>query len=105
MDGSVPCQNSTTSMIALYCRFVAALIYLGLTLNVENLYGDMYANFAISAGVEAIAYTISIPSIAFIGRKKYNCIVMLVAGLALFGMILINLYGDESKFSYIFTLP
>ena len=75
-----------------------ALIYLGLTLNVENLYGDMYTNFAISAGMELMAYTVSIPSIAYIGRKKYNCSCMLVAGLALFGMILIDLYADECKF-------
>jgi len=35
-----------------YCRFVNALVYFGISLNVGNLAGDMYLNFFILCIVE-----------------------------------------------------
>ena len=78
-----------------------SLLYYGLTLNVENLHGDMYVNFAISAGMEGIAYTLAIPILSRIGRKKFNCVCMLVGAVALFAMVPLDLYAPECKLCYV----
>ena len=78
-----------------------SLLYYGLTLNVENLHGDMYVNFAISAGMEGIAYTLAIPILSRIGRKKFNCVCMLVGAVALFAMVPLDLYAPECKLCFV----
>lgn len=39
-------------LLAFLCRFVNALVYFGLSLNVKNLAGNMYVNFFILIIIE-----------------------------------------------------
>ena len=81
-----------------------SLLYYGLSLNVGNLGGDIYLNFAFSAVVEAVAYTIAIPCIVFMGRKKFHCTCMIIGGVTLLLTILPELYGDKCKFTNVMFL-
>ena len=74
-----------------------ALLYHGLSLNVGNLGGNLYLNFAFSAMVEAVAYTVSIPGIVCMGRKKFHCTCMLMGGATLLLTIVPELYGDKRE--------
>ena len=79
-------------------RFVIALLYYGLSINMENLHGDIYVNFAISACMEGIAYTVCFPAIGRVGRKNFSCICMLIGGLSLLATIFSEMYGDQCEF-------
>ena len=80
-----------------FFRCVVSLLYLGLSLNVGNLGGDIYLNFAFSAVVEVVAYTIAIPCIVCMGRKKFHCTCMIIGGVTLLLTILPELYGEKCK--------
>ena len=87
-----------TFCITCIFRFVVALLDYGLSINIENLHGDIYVNFAISACMEGIAYTVCFPAIGRVGRKNFNCICMLIGGLSLLVTIFSELYGDQCEF-------
>ena len=74
-----------------------SLLYYGLSLNVGNLGGDIYLNFAFSAVVEAVAYSISIPGVFYMGRKKFHCTCMLIGGVILLMTIIPEIYGNTCK--------
>ena len=74
-----------------------SLLYYGLSLNVGNLGGNLYLNFAFSAIVEAVAYTLSIPGIVCVGRKKFHCSCMMIGGVTLLLTIVPELYGDTCE--------
>ncbi|KAL3881602.1 hypothetical protein ACJMK2_028020 [Sinanodonta woodiana] len=72
-----------------------SMMYYGLSLNVGNLGGDIYVNFAYSTIMEFVAYTISIPAISLLGRKKFHCLSMSVGGLALLATIFPSVIADK----------
>lgn len=80
-----------------YFRCVVSLLYYGLSLNVGNLGGDIYHNFAFSAVVEAVAYTLSIPGIVCMGRKNFHCTCMIIGGVTLLFTIGPEMFGDKCK--------
>lgn len=47
-------------IFSVFCRFVCSLVYYGLTLNVGDLGGSIYANLALSGLIEIPAYPICI---------------------------------------------
>ena len=75
-----------------------SLLYYGLSLNVGNLGGDIYVNYAISSGVEVVAYTVSVPLIWWMGRKKFYCVCMLIGGVSLLASAATDMYGNECKY-------
>ena len=75
-----------------------SLLYYGLSLNVGNLGGDIYVNYAISSGVEVVAYTVSVPLIWWMGRKKFYCVCMLIGGVSLLASAATDMYGNDCKY-------
>ncbi|KAK7485172.1 hypothetical protein BaRGS_00023582 [Batillaria attramentaria] len=67
--------------------FVIAMVYYGMTLNITNLSGDVFVNFAISAAVETAGYACPIFILDRLGRKPVYCASILGAGIALVGSI------------------
>ena len=66
----------------LFFRFVIVMVYYGLTLNITNLSGDIFQNFAISVCLEALAYLVPFFVLDRLGRKPVFCGSMLLAGIA-----------------------
>ena len=80
-----------------FCRFVVSLLYYGLSLNLGHLGGSIYVTFAISAGVELIAYTVAVPVVSYAGRKKFYCLCMLVGGASLLASGVTDMYGNDCE--------
>lgn len=56
------------------------MLYYGLTLNITNLSGNIYQNFAINIVFELIAYICPFFMLDRLGRKPVYCGSMLLAG-------------------------
>ena len=91
---------SKVNNFILFHRFVVSLLYYGLSLNVGNLGGDIYVNYAISSGVEVVAYTVSVPLIWYMGRKKFYCVCMLTGGVSLLASAATDMYGNKCRCSF-----
>ena len=76
-------------------RYTVSLLYIGLSLNVGNLSGNIYANFAISCVMETIGYALCFPGLYKLGRKKFHCICMITGGLVLLVSIIPQVHGTE----------
>ncbi|XP_059145642.1 organic cation transporter protein-like [Physella acuta] len=61
---------------------VVTLLYYGITLNVGSLGGDIYLNFAVSTGVEALGYAAASFALPRWGRKRFYCFSIIVGSLA-----------------------
>ncbi|KAK7497349.1 hypothetical protein BaRGS_00011393, partial [Batillaria attramentaria] len=73
--------------------FVVAMVYYGMTLNITNLGGNLFVNFAISAAVETLGYGLPYFFLDRLGRKPVYCASMLAAGVALIGSMLPVMLG------------
>lgn len=58
------------TLVLMFVWFTCSLVYYGISLNLKNLGGDIYTNFAISASVEFPAYFCTIFFISWSGRRK-----------------------------------
>ena len=75
----------------LFCRFVASMVYYGISFNTRNLAGNIYVNICISGAVE-------IPALLFVvfihnklGRRLTNSMLMGLAGVCCFSFLILDL--------------
>lgn len=66
----------------IFYRFVNAMVYYGVSLNVSSFAGDVFVNNAIAGAVEFPGYMICVP-LLYWGRKKGLASMMLLAGVCL----------------------
>lgn len=64
------------------CRAVNAFVYYGLSFNTNDLGGDPFINFFISASVEIPAYIFAAIVVRYVGRRIPLTVVMVTAGVA-----------------------
>ena len=69
----------------------------GLMLNVSNMSGNIFLNFALMAGVDVLALLIYILFIERLGRRPLLVSVSGLAGLACLATILPTVLGGSSK--------
>ena len=72
------------------------MVYYGLGLNVGNLYGDIYINFAINASMEVAAYILCLLVLERVGRKPLHAGTMIIGGACLCTIFTV-IYADECK--------
>ena len=73
-----------TTIIMLYIFLANNLVYFGFTLNSGKLFpGDLHVNILISAALEFLAYTLSILSFLYLGRRFSISSFMILGGLSL----------------------
>jgi hypothetical protein len=73
------------------------MTYYGLTLNVSNLAGSVRDNLMISNTVELLGYCAAWLLLDRLGRMRFHCIAMLLAGLACLGTIFTTTYGGAGE--------
>ncbi|KAH3727363.1 hypothetical protein DPMN_053297 [Dreissena polymorpha] len=78
-------------------RIVVNMVYYGLSLNVGNLSGDIYVNFAINSFFEFAAYGMCLLLLNRVGRKWLHSGSMILGGAACLSTIFTVLYANESK--------
>ena len=84
------------TLIMYYLWFTNNLVYYGFTLNSGSLFpGNLHINMLISAALEYLAYTVSIFSFLYLGRRWSTSVFMSACGLAL--IITPFLPTDSSK--------
>ena len=93
----------TTSISPIYTptfsfRCVVSMVYYGLGLNVGNLDGDIYVNFAINTSMEAAAYIVCLLLLDRMGRKAMHAGTMILGGVACLSTIFTVIYGNECKY-------
>jgi len=72
------------TLIMYYLWFTNNLVYYGFTLNAGKLFpGNLHINMLISAGLEFLAYTVSIIAFLYLGRKWSVSSFMSIGGIAL----------------------
>ena len=75
--------NMRRSTLVLYFSwFVGAFAYYGFSLSTNNLGGDPFVNFLISAAVEFPAYALAIVALKKFGRRKPYIFFLVVGGVA-----------------------
>jgi len=79
------------------------MVYYGLSLNVGNLVGDVYVNFALGSLVEALAYLLCLLTLDKLGRKKLHAGCLILGGVACLCTIFTTQFADQCKVS-IFSL-
>ena len=85
-----------TTVIMYYLWFTNNLVYYGFTLNAGKLFpGDLHINMLISAALEFLAYTLSILSFLYLGRRKSVASFMGLGGLSL--LLTLALPSQASK--------
>ena len=85
-----------TTLIMLYIWFANNLVYFGFTLNSGKLFpGNLHVNILISAALEFLAYTLSIFSFLYLGRRKSVASFMGLGGLSL--LLTLALPSQASK--------
>ena len=84
------------TLIMYYLWFTNNLVYYGFTLNAGKLFpGDLHINMLISAGLEFLAYTVSIFAFLFLGRRWSVSSFMSLGGLSL--LLTLALDSKEAK--------
>ena len=85
-----------STLIMYYLWFTNNLVYYGFTLNAGKLFpGDLHINMLISAALEFLAYTLSIFSFLYLGRRKSVASFMGLGGLSL--LLTLALPSQASK--------
>lgn len=72
-----------------------SFIYYGLTLNVDSLGGNLYANYALLGLVELAGYCV-IFFVNMTGRKPAHLVAIFGCGVASIGSILLILFAENS---------
>ncbi|KAL4232572.1 hypothetical protein ACF0H5_007262 [Mactra antiquata] len=86
------------TMIIYFNWCVVSMVYYGLGLNVGNLDGDIYVNFAINSSMELGAYLLCLFTLNKVGRKVLHASTMILGGVACLCTIFTVLYADESLY-------
>lgn len=76
---------------------MVSMVYYGLGLNVGNLDGDIYVNFAINSTMELGAYILCLLTLNKVGRKPLHAGTMILGGVACLSTIFTTLYADRCK--------
>merc|ERR550539_578388 len=85
-----------TTVIMYYLWFTNNLVYYGFTLNAGKLFpGDLHINILISAALEFLAYTVSIFSFLYLGRRWSVASFMGLGGVSL--LLTLALSSEASK--------
>nr|KAG5711009.1 hypothetical protein BaRGS_013743 [Batillaria attramentaria] len=69
-------------LIYFFDLWVITVVYYGLTLNITNLSGDLFINFALNIVLETVGYMTPIFLAGRLGRKPVLCSSMIIAGVA-----------------------
>ncbi|GFN79332.1 organic cation transporter protein [Plakobranchus ocellatus] len=85
------------SLIVFFNWLVASMVYYGLSLNAEDLSGNIYLNFFLLAVVEMASYFFCLALLDISGRKFLQCFSMLLGGVACIGTMFPVIYGGESE--------
>ncbi|GFO09417.1 organic cation transporter protein, partial [Plakobranchus ocellatus] len=85
------------SLIVFFNWLVASMVYYGLSLNAEDLSGNIYLNFFLLAVVEMASYFFCLGLLDISGRKFLQCFSMLLGGVACIGTIFPVIYGGENE--------
>lgn len=88
-------------LVMIIFRCVVSMVYYGLGLNVGNLDGDIYVNFAINTSMEVAAYIVCVLLLDKMGRKIMHVGTMILGGVACLSTIFTVLYADECKYVYV----
>ena len=73
------------------------MVYYGLGLNVGNLDGDIYINFAINTSMEVAAYILCLLVLERVGCQPLHEGTMVLGGVACLCTIFTVIYADECK--------
>lgn len=76
---------------------MVALVFLGLSWNVNNLAGDVFLNFFLTSIAEIVGFLLCIPLLNHVGRKPVYVVSLLTGGFALLFTIFPVLYGSSGK--------
>jgi len=79
------------------------MVYYGLGLNVGNLDGDIYVNFAINSSMEVAAYILCLLTLNRVGRKFVHAGTMILGGVACLCTIFTTLYADKCTNELVLT--
>ena len=85
-------------------RFVLAMVFYGLALNLGNLGGDLYLNYLISSLIEYVAYTICVFAILKMNRRSFHCTSMMLGGIACVVTLFPAVFGKEGLYYFIILI-
>lgn len=71
------------TVVVFFNWFVVALVFLGLSWNVNNLAGDVFLNFFLTSIAEIVGFILCIPLLNRVGRKPVYVVSLLTGGVAL----------------------
>lgn len=80
-----------------HLRFVVALVFLGLSWNVNNLAGDVFLNFFLTSIAEIVGFLLCIPLLDRVGRKPVYVVSLFMGGFALLLTMVPVLLGSPGK--------
>ncbi|XP_052711912.1 organic cation transporter protein-like [Crassostrea angulata] len=75
--------------------FVVALVFLGLSWNVNNLAGDVFLNFFLTSIAEIVGFLLCIPLLDRVGRKPVYVVSLFTGGFALLLTMVPVLVGSQ----------
>ena len=81
-------------MIFWFSFAVNAFIYHGISLNIEQIGGNLYVNFAIAGLVEIPSLLLNIFGLKYLGRKYFTVGTMLLASLSYITIVLMSAYKE-----------
>ncbi|CAG2113817.1 unnamed protein product [Medioppia subpectinata] len=82
---------------------VNAFIYHGISLNVQQIGGNLYVNFAIAGLVEIPSILLNLVGLRYVGRKWFTVWTMLAASLSYLAIVLVGAYttSDNPKYEMV----
>ncbi|XP_014790537.2 organic cation transporter protein [Octopus bimaculoides] len=84
------------TLILMLNWMIVSMVYYGLTLNVDKLYGNLYMNFFLNSVVEFPAYILCILLLNRVGRRKLYSSLMILAGVMCIAGIFPVLFGTKA---------
>ncbi|CAG2102725.1 unnamed protein product [Medioppia subpectinata] len=79
---------------------VNAFIYHGISLNVQQIGGNLYVNFAIAGLVEIPSLILNIVGLKYVGRKTFTVATMAMASLSYLAIVLCSAYRESMGVHY-----